>query len=148
MASYRHLARIAVMQALFAYEFRKCDPEKALEHTFKEFSDKIKDDPFALETLKGVIKHKRKIKKTIEENAPQWPYEKIARVDRAILQIGVYELLFSKDVPPVVAIDEAIEVAKSYGDINSSKFINGVLSTVMNKNNKKTCKTSAPSKKK
>lgn len=146
MASYRHLARIAVMQAIFAHEFRGCDAMKALNYTLKEFSDKIKDKTFAVSILKGVLKYKDKIKKAIEENAPEWPFEKIARIDRAILELGVYEILYSKDVPPVVAIDEAIEIAKAYGDINSSKFVNGVLSTIMNKYKK--CTDTKKSKKK
>lgn len=136
------------MQTLFACEFRKCDAISALEHALHEFSDKIKDKAFAVNILKGVLKHRRKIRKVVEENAPQWPFEKIARIDRAILEIGVYEILFSEDVPTVVAIDEAIEIAKVYGDLNSSKFINGVLSTVMNKHCKKKCTDTKNSKKK
>lgn len=148
MASYRHLARIAITQALFAYEFRDCNALKALNHALYEFRDKIQDKSFAVQTMKGIIKHSEKIKATIEENAPQWPYNKIARIDRAILQLGTYELLFSKDVPKVVAIDEAIEIAKGYGDINSSKFINGVLSTIMGKHCKQKCTDTKSSKKK
>ena len=143
MASYRHLARIAVMQTIFEYEFRRkmdkkdLDPKSMLAYNIRQLSSKIKDKSFANDTLDGVIKNLKKIHKIIEEHAPEWPVEKIAPVDRAILEIGVYEIAFSEDVPPVVAINEAIEIAKVYGDTNSPKFINGVLSSVMTKHNKK-----------
>ena len=142
MASYRHLARIAVMQTIFELEFmdsnikkqkKKRDVLDILKYNIQNLPKKITDVSFADDTLKGVIKHKRKIKSVIEEAAPAWPIDKIAPVDRALLEIGVFEILFSKDVPPVVSINEAIEIAKVYGDTNSSKFINGVLSTVMTK---------------
>ncbi|MBD3156507.1 transcription antitermination factor NusB [Candidatus Peregrinibacteria bacterium] len=138
MASYRHLARIAVMQTIFEYEFaRKADPEKDINpsgkllYNIKQLSSKIKDTSFAEETLQGVIDHQKKIYDIIQKNAPEWPVDKVAPVDRAILEIGVYEIVYSDDVPPVVAINEAIEIAKVYGDTNSAKFINGVLSAVM-----------------
>lgn len=134
MASYRHLARIAVMQTLFAYEFRGGgDAKKILKTNLKEYSDKKPEQKFAMSLLEGVMENQDDIRAKIEENAPQWPFDKIARVDRAILEIGTYEILYSEDVPPVVTINEAIEIAKSYGDDNSSKFVNGVLSTIMNK---------------
>lgn len=143
MASYRHLARIAIMQTIFEYEFLR-DVEKAnldyksmLAYNIQQLSSKIKDDSFATETLGQIIKKIKKIKEIIHENAPEWPVDKIAPVDRAILEIGIYEVVFSDDVPPVVAINEAIEIAKVYGDTNSPKFINGVLSAVMSKFPKK-----------
>ncbi len=134
MASYRHLARIAVMQTIFTYEFREgVNPEETLLYNVKELADKLQDMDFAKKTLAGVIENRDFIMQVMQDEAPQWPLERIAPVDRAILEIGLYELLFSKDVPPIVAINEAVEVAKSYGDTNSAKFINGVLSTVMHK---------------
>lgn len=138
MASYRHLARIAVMQTIFEYEFtRKDDSEKDINpsgkllYNIKQLSSKIKDTSFAEETLKGVIDNQKEIYDIIHKNAPEWPVDKIAPVDRAILEIGVFEIVHSDDIPPVVAINEAIEIAKTYGDTNSAKFINGVLSAVM-----------------
>lgn len=132
------------MQTLFAYDFRGEDPEKFIEQILDEFAPNIKDKIFARETLKGVIKHKKKLLEAIEKFAPEWPIDKIAKIDRAILEIGAYEILYSKEVPPIVAINEAIEIAKHFGDNNSPKFINGVLSSIM----KTTCKPSATSKKK
>ena len=118
------------MQVTFAWEFRKQEPEDTLRYYLSEYAPKIKDDPFSYELLKGVIKDKKKLIKKVEKYAPEWPYLKIAPVDRAILLIGMWEVLYSKDVPPVVAINEAIEMAKEYGGDNSSKFINGVLSAI------------------
>ena len=137
MASYRHLARTCVMQTIFAHEFHGGDHKDLLKKTLAEFAPKLTETDFAYETLEGVIKHKEKIKKTIQRFAPQWPFEKIARIDRAILEIGIYEIEYTEDIPPVVAINEAIEIAKHFGDENSPKFINGVLSSVMNKDKKK-----------
>ena len=134
MASYRHLARTCVMQTLFAVEFRgENDPKETLQANLEEVAPKLTETDFAFETLEGVLKNRDKILETISKYAPEWPVDKIARVDRVILEIGIYEILFSDDVPPVVAINEAVEIAKHYGDNNSPKFINGVLSSVMNK---------------
>lgn len=136
MASYRHLARTCVMQALFVYEFHGGDPKKLLNEMLNEFAPKISESEFAEETLKGVLERKNEIIETIQKYAPEWPIDKIAKVDRAILEIATYEIMYSKDVPQVVAINEAVEIAKHFGDKNSPMFINGVLSTIM-KNNKK-----------
>jgi transcription antitermination protein NusB len=131
MASYRHLARTCVMQTLFSVEFREDNAKELLERILEEFAPKLTEQDFAYDTLEGVLKNQNKIKDIIQKFAPQWPIEKIARVDRAVLEIGVYEIAFTEDIPPVVAINEAIEMAKHFGDDNSPKFINGVLSSVM-----------------
>ena len=131
MASYRHLARTCVMQTLFSVEFREDNAKELLDRILEEFAPKLTEKDFAYDTLAGVLKNQKKIIKIIQKFAPQWPVEKIARVDRAILEIGIYEIVFTEDVPPVVAINEAIEIAKHFGDDNSPKFINGVLSSVM-----------------
>lgn len=122
------------MQTIFAYEFREdVNVEELLNHCAKEFSEKLKDVTFAQKILNGVIENKEEIFKVMQSEAPEWPVERIAPVDRAILEIGIYEILFSDDVPPIVAINEGVELAKSYGDMNSAKFVNGVLSSVMHK---------------
>lgn len=141
MASYRHLARTCVMQTLFAYEFRGGDAKKILDETLDEFAPKLTERDFAHRTLKGLLENKDGIIKIIAEYATQWPVDKIAKIDRAILEIGVYEIVFSKDIPPVVAINEAIEIAKHFGDESSPKFINGVLSSVMKKYHAELSKT-------
>ncbi|MBN1494831.1 transcription antitermination factor NusB [Candidatus Peregrinibacteria bacterium] len=144
MASHRHLSRIAVMQTIFEYEFlsgidlkslkiKKPDPKKILKYNVHQLAEKLSESDFADITLAGILKKRKEILKIMQENAPEWPVEKIAPVDRAILEIGIYEIVFAKDIPPIVAINEAIEIAKSYADTNASKFINGVLSSVMTK---------------
>ena len=130
MASFRHLSRIVTMQTLFTYEFHGGDLQQVLDYTMQEFGGKA-DKHFVTELLDGVMKHKQELQKIITEKAPEWPFDKIAPIDRAILEIGAYEILFSKEVPAVVAINEAIELAKQYGSENSAKFVNGVLSSVM-----------------
>lgn len=131
------------MQTLFAYEFGNTsspegttsspqarDPEALLEYVASEYEEKITDLAFAYELLNGVLRHLPESRALIEKYAPQWPIEKIAPIDRAILEIGIFELLHSHDVPPVVAMDEAIELAKTFGNENSQKFVNGVLNAI------------------
>ncbi len=133
MASYRHIARIAVMQTIFAYEFRGGEPMDILKYNLEDYRAKLTDFSFAENLLKGTLLKKKELVKVIQEEAPEWPVDKIAPVDRAILELGAFEILHSQDVPPIVAINEAVEIAKSFGDTNSPKFVNGVLSTIMHK---------------
>ncbi len=148
MASYRHLARTCVMQTIFEIEFNEeirssqkdhvvPEPKVVLDKILDEFAPKLTEKDFAYDTLEAVLANQKEIFKIIEKFAPDWPIAKIAKVDRAILEIGVYEIVFNDDIPPVVAINEAVEIAKHYGDESSPKFINGVLSSVMDQNNEK-----------
>lgn len=138
----RHLSRSIVLQTLFEWDFNSRDKEEkifvmadikdALERNLKEFAPGLEDDIF-VNSLISLILNKRKIlDEIIEKAAPDWPIDKISIVDRNILRIGLCELLFGdrSDVPPKVAINESIELAKTFGGENSSKFINGVLGTV------------------
>ncbi len=134
MASYRHLARTCIMQAIFAVEFYDGNPEDILTEILDEFAPKLSEREFAYEMFSGILEHKDDLLETIQQYAPDWPVDKIARVDRAVLEIGIYEIVYRKDIPQVVAINEAIEIAKRFGDTNSPKFINGVLSSVMTSN--------------
>jgi N utilization substance protein B len=136
MPSNRHLMRIVVMQTVFEWEFRapaEADaPQRILEGLLKEYQERVTNTDFARTELAGILEHLADIRETVARFAPEWPLEQIAPVDRAILYIGVYELTFAdpEDIPPVVAINEAIEVAKEFGGDNSGKFVNGVLSSV------------------
>ena len=141
MASYRHLARSCVMQAIFALEFNNGDSEAILKSLLNEFAPQLTDIEFAEETLAGITKNKDAILGIIQKYAPDWPVDKIARIDRAILEIGIFEIVYSDEIPSVVAINEAVELAKHFGDENSPKFVNGVLSSVMKAYNKKSEKT-------
>lgn len=119
------------MQTLFAYEFHGGEIKEIHEYMLKEFGDKKADMEFSRALLDLYVTHQTDIENLITEFAPEWPLDKIAPIDRAVLEIGTAEVGFSANVPPVVAINEAIEVAKSFGDYNSPKFINGVLSSIM-----------------
>jgi N utilization substance protein B len=136
MASNRHLGRIVALQTLYEYEFRvdSEDPSVNIQEILKRNLDRYEtaiDDTKFVETLvAGVIEHQKSIDDQLRPIAPDWPIEQIARVDRSILRIGVYELLHQSDiVPPKVVINEAVELAKAFGSDNSSKFVNGVLGT-------------------
>lgn len=102
------------------------------ERNIKEFASGLEDTSFIHQLIDGTIKHVNEIDKIIEQAAPQWPLGQVAVVDRNVLRLGLYELLFGKreEVPPKVAINEAIELAKSFGGESSGKFVNGVLGTV------------------
>ncbi len=134
MAS-RHLSRSIAMQALYEWDFngQKMDKlEEVVERNVREFGPGIEDDKFVRELVNGVIGHLAEIDKIIEKCAPEWPLSQIAIVDRNVLRIGIYELLYAnrEEVPPKVAINEAIELAKNFGGENSGKFVNGVLGTI------------------
>ncbi len=130
----RHLSRSIVLQTLFEWDFAvsKDTPEEMLERNIEEFGPGLDDSAFMKELFNGVLKKKAVIDEIIEKAAPDWPLDKISVVDRNILRLGLYELLFGdrKEVPPKVCINEAIELAKSFGGENSSRFVNGVLGAV------------------
>jgi len=133
MAS-RHLQRSIAMQSLYEWDFygKKKDLEKIVEKNIKEFGFDLEDSSFVWELITGVIKHLKEIDDLISKTAPHWPIEQMPIVDRNVLRLGVYELVFGdkKAVPPKVAINEAIELAKGFGGENSGKFVNGVLGTI------------------
>ncbi len=134
MAS-RHLARSVVMQSLYEWDFydkKDHNLESIVERNIQEFAPGLEDKGFIWELLTGVIQKISKIDRIIEKAAPEWPVNQVAIVDRNILRIGLYELLYEdeKEVPPKVAINESIELAKNFGGENSGKFVNGVLGTV------------------
>ncbi|MDE2031304.1 MAG: transcription antitermination factor NusB [Patescibacteria group bacterium] len=131
----RHLSRSIVLQTLFEWDFavdKDLVPKEMLDHNIEEFGPGLDDSDFMTELFLGIVKKKSIIDEIIEKAAPDWPIDKISIIDRNILRIGLYELLFEDrtQVPPKVAINESIELAKSFGGENSSKFINGVLGGV------------------
>jgi len=134
--SNRHLARTIAMQSLYQWDFGGKKNEQLpdiVEYNLKQFAPSFDDKGFIEKIIKGVIKYLPEIDKFIEKYAPEWPIEQITIIDRNILRIGIYELKFSKDIPPKVAINEAIEIAKAFGGDSSGKFINGVLGTIYKK---------------
>jgi len=145
----RHLSRSIVLQTLFEWDFLltgqaglpldKKDSvspnnqiKEILDRNLKEFAPGLEDDHFVFVLIEKVLKNRTTIDEIIEKAAPDWPIDKISIIDRNILRIGLTELLFGdrKEVPPKVAINEAIELAKTFGGENSGKFVNGVLGAV------------------
>ncbi|HSW91485.1 MAG TPA: transcription antitermination factor NusB [Candidatus Saccharimonadales bacterium] len=136
MASNRHLGRIVALQSLYEYEFRtqsgdtSADIDEILGRNLERYETAIDDKSFVSDLVKGIIAQQDDLDAKIQPIAPDWPIEQIARIDRTILRMGVYELLhLATIVPPKVVINEAVELAKAFGSDNSSKFINGVLGT-------------------
>lgn len=131
----RHLSRSVVLQTLFEQDIRQCSGEEldaALKRNAAEFAPAAGDLPFMEDLLRGALARKTDLDLVIEKAAPEWPIARIAPVDRNVLRLGLYELLFSdrEKVPAKVAINEAIELAKSFGGENSGRFVNGVLGAV------------------
>ena len=131
----RHLSRSIVLQTLFEWDFNSQKTNDALvvlDRNVLEFADNASDLDFMKTLLTGIIAKVDDLNSIINKAAPDWPIEKISIIDRNVLRTGLYELLFSDrgEVPPKVAINESIELAKSFGGENSGKFVNGVLGAV------------------
>ncbi len=134
MAS-RHLSRSIVLQSLYEWDFfgkREGDLKRITERNIAEFGPGLKEEGFIWDLIDGVVDNIVRLDEIIGIAAPEWPIDQVAMVDRNILRIGLFELLFAnkEEVPPKVAINEAIELAKSFGGESSGRFINGVLGTV------------------
>lgn len=128
----RHLSRTLAMQTLFVWDFnnKSKDLEKIMQDNFTNFAPNFDDGGFVKELINGISKHLKEIDTYIEKYAPEWPIDQIPGIDRNVLRLGIYELVFSENIPPKVAINEAIEVAKNFGGESSGKFINGVLGSI------------------
>jgi N utilization substance protein B len=141
MASNRHLGRIIALQTLYEHDFRRdandvnFDLAEVLARNIARYQDMVDDIEFVKKLVNGVVKHEKELDATLQPVAPEWPIDQIARMDRVVLRIGLYELQNAKDVPPKVVINEAVELAKAFGGENSSKFVNGVLGTVLRQQN-------------
>ena len=136
MASNRHLGRIVALQTLYEYEFRSqandghLDLKEVLNRNIERYDEAIDDKEFVASLVDGVLERQAELDERLQPMAPGWPLDQIARIDRNVLRIGLFELLYRKEtVPPKVVINEAVELAKAFGSDNSSKFINGVLGT-------------------
>ncbi len=131
----RHLSRSIAMQTLYEWDFKGRNGKKLdeiIKKNIAEFGPGMDDTSFVAALVRGVVKNRDKIDPLIEKCAPEWPLDQVTVVDRNILRLGIYELLFGnyEEVPPKVAINEAIELAKSFGGESSGRFVNGVLGTI------------------
>lgn len=137
MASNRHLGRIIVLQTLYEYDFRtNLDDSSAnlrniLERNLERYANKVKDTDFVYQLAEGVNKASRQLDAIIAPAAPDWPLSQISIIDRDIMRMALFELTSMRElIPPKVSINEAIELAKSFGSESSSRFVNGVLGTL------------------
>ncbi len=133
--SSRHLARSIALQTLYEWDFFRDEGKNykdIIEKNVKEFAKNSSDLSFVHSIVDGVVENISELDKIIVAAAPEWPLDKITIIDRNVLRVGLYELIYAdkKEVPPKVAINEAIELAKEFGGSSSGKFINGVLGTV------------------
>lgn len=138
MSANRHLGRIVVLQTLYEQDFRLACGDKTLRKTeviqrnIQRYDKTLKDTEFVQQLIHGVDAQATYLDGVLQPLAPEWPLDQIARMDRIILRMGAYELIFEQDrIPSKVAINEAVELAKSFGGDNSSKFVNGVLGTLL-----------------
>ena len=147
MASNRHLGRIIALQTLYEQEFRReCgdgefDLADVLNRNINRYKDTVDDREFIRGLVSGVTDHVTEIDALLQPAAPKWPIAEIARMDRIVLRLSAYELLYSDSVPPKVVINEAVELAKAFGGENSSKFVNGVLGTLHKQRSTDTAQT-------
>jgi len=131
----RHLSRSIVLQTLYEWDFwkrEKKDVKKVFQRNLELLGGGLSDKLYPQKLLKGILEHWDELNKLIISGAPEWPLNQINIIDRNILRIGIFELLFSdlKEVPPKVAINEAVELAKTFGGDSSRRFVNGVLGTI------------------
>ena len=130
MSVNRHLSRTVAMQSLYEWDFHR---DKDIEKIAMRVMDPVKKDvdiEYTMRVLRGTMDNMDEIDKLITDAAPDWPLDQISIIDKSILRLAGYELLKDDDIPPKVAINEAVEIAKTFGGDNSSKFINGVLGTL------------------
>ncbi|MBI2415550.1 MAG: transcription antitermination factor NusB [Candidatus Kerfeldbacteria bacterium] len=130
--SNRHLARTIALQSLYEWDFtgQQSDTAALLQRNQAEFAPEFDDNQFSQQLVQNIVQHLAELNRLITNYAPEWPLDQITVIDRNVLRIGLYELLFSGEVPPKVAINESIELAKTFGGPSSGKFVNGVLGTI------------------
>jgi N utilization substance protein B len=131
----RHTSRKLALTSIFCWVFNESDKNDTISLSADLWENQlgVQDTELTSEIVDGVKTHLDAIDKIVEESAPEWPIDKIAKVDLVVLRIAIYELLFGKSTPAKVAVDEAVELAKEFGNDTSHKFVNGVLGTVIEK---------------
>jgi len=129
----RHRARIVALQVLFEVDIANHDPEAILQQrlTYKPLPEAGRE--FARNLAQGVLEHRAELDALIRDNAPEWPLDQVAVIDRNILRMAIFEFIIGGDTPVKVAINEAVELAKLFGSDSSGRFVNGVLGTIASK---------------
>lgn len=131
--SNRHLARTIAMQSLYEWDFLGRPTqriEEIIAYNKREFAPEFDDAGYVDKTIQAILEQQKDIDKRIVEFAPEWPLENMTTIDRNVLRLGVYELEFAEAIPSKVAINEAIELAKTFGGEASGRFVNGVLGAI------------------
>ncbi|WP_151756373.1 transcription antitermination factor NusB [Dictyobacter vulcani] len=133
MPGIRRQARMIALQTLYEYDIANHAPEEILQRHAEERNLQPKVVEYASELVLGAYNHLTDIDAHIQSAAREWPLQQMARIDKNILRLAIYEILFNNTVPAKAAINEAVELAKTYGSETSSRFINGVLGTIFNR---------------
>ena len=130
MTGTRHKARMLALQALYEVDSVARRPEIVIERLLTEADLSQEISEFSRDLVSGTVKNREEIDRSIQKFAPAWPVEQLAIVDRNILRLAIFEILFDNKVPVKVVVNEAVELAKTFGSESSAKFINGVLGSV------------------
>lgn len=148
--SNRHLSRTLALQALYQWDFhgkKNNELPEIIAYDKQEFAPEFDDHNFVEKLIKGVVDNLEELDNYITKNAPDWPIDQITVIDRNVLRMGLYELLFNEKIPGKVAINEAIELAKTFGGESSGKFVNGVLGAIYKRNKEEIEKNKIQTKK-
>lgn len=152
MASNRHLGRIIALQTLYEQDFREGADDKSLDldavlsRNITRYEGTVDDKGFIERIVHGVSEHAEELDAALQPIAPEWPIAQIARIDRTVLRMGLFELTYEEKTPPKVVINEAVELAKAFGSDNSSKFVNGVLGTALRQRDRGAGESTDPQK--
>jgi transcription antitermination protein NusB len=136
MPATRRKSRILALQALYEIDSVSREPDTVIERALHEVEITQENSDFLRELVNGTVRNKEEIDKQIRTLAPTWPIDQLAMVDRNILRLAIFEILYDNKVPVKVAVNEAVELAKTFGSENSAKFINGVLGAVITRANR------------
>jgi transcription antitermination factor NusB len=128
----RHKARELAVQVLFHMEFSPGDPDDVFDLICEHFTPSETIRAFSKKLVCGVCQNKEYLDSLIRRSSVNWRLERMARVDRCILRLGVFEIVFLRDIPPKVSIDESVELGKTFGTEDSGSFINGILDNIYN----------------
>ena len=147
MSVNRHLSRIVAMQSLYELDFH---PDRSIEEIYERVMEPVAKDvdkDYLKNVLKGTTANIKQIDSLVEKAAPEWPIEQVSVIDKSVLRLAAYEMLYDQDIPPKVAINEAVEIAKTFGGENSSRFINGVLGTLYRQSDRYSLEDDKPKEK-
>ncbi|MFC1944629.1 transcription antitermination factor NusB [Chloroflexota bacterium] len=133
MAGVRRKARVTALKALYEFDCAGHEAEGVARRLAEENGLPEEAASYAQELIRGILENRERIDALVEESAPSWPIDQLSLIDRNILRLAILEILIDNKVPPKAAINEAVELAKTFGSNNSAKFINGVLGTVSTK---------------